>query len=237
MTGLAPGFAQGSSMISPSGQPAGSCPLCNGADPGVNSPLQQLLPAGQSRFIARSPRLVSIPTLGCFTPGYILIVPVAHATSFGRLDKETLAEADEMIGALAARIMRVYGIPALGFEYGSNVPGSRRIEHAHWHLLPSRANLSGWLASRMRGQAITSLTDLPRSPHSSYIAIRDQAGALTSYPQDTWPGERPRLRRVVADLDPRIDAAGWDWASHGYADLIRRTAADLAPAPAGGTRT
>jgi hypothetical protein len=137
--------------------------------------LQLLLPEGCSRFIAQTRHLVALPTFGCFTPGYILVIPRVHVTSFGLLDAGALAEADELIAALAARIMRVYGMPALGFE------------------------------------------------------------TLSVYPVDNRPEQRIRLRRLVAELDPRIDAENWDWAAHNYTDLIQRTAADLgAPSVTGG---
>ena len=210
------------------------CALCEGADTSAYSPLQRLLPPGRSRFIAHTPGLVAVPTFGCFTAGYILVVPRVHVTSFGRLNTATLVEADELIATLSARITRVYGMPALGFEYGNNVPGSRRIEHAHWHLLPSSADLDGWLAARLRGQVVTSFTELPHRQDASYIAIRDQRGRLSTYPVPNSPEQRIRLRRLVAELDPRVDAGGWDWAARNYPDLIRRTVADLGKAPAAG---
>lgn len=180
--------------------------------------------------IAHTPQMGVVPTLGCFVPGYLLIVPRQHVTSFGRLDTATLAEAEGLIKALSARLSVVYDLPVLGFEYGLNAPGARRIEHAHWHLLPSSATLSEWLAERLMGTPLDSLTDLPDG-QSSYIAVRDQAGALTVYDIDGPVDEsrRIRLRRVLAELDPRVDAAMWDWHVNGFADLIAQTIADLTP--------
>jgi diadenosine tetraphosphate (Ap4A) HIT family hydrolase len=186
-----------------------------------------MLPPGRSRFIAQTPHLVAVPTFGCFTAGYILIVPRLHVTSFGRLEQEVLTEAAELVETLAQRIAEVYGSPVLGFEYGNNAPGSRRIEHAHWHLLPSEADLNGWLGARMHGQEIESVTELPSSPDASYIGVRDQGRNITVYSVPNEPGQRIRLRRLVAELDPRIDTSAWDWAAHTYPELIRRTVDDL----------
>lgn len=216
--------------VLPAGQ--NGCALCEGADTGSSSPLQGLLPPGWSRFIALTSRLVAVPTFGCFTAGYVLILPRTHVTSFGLLDADTLAEAGALMASLAARMTRVYGRPTLGFEYGNNVPGGRRVEHAHWHLLPSGADLNGWLAGRLRGWAASSLTELPGSPDASYIAVRDQGGGLSVYPVPNAPRQRIRLRRLVAELDPHVDAESWDWAARNYPELIRRTVADLGPAPA-----
>lgn len=46
------------------------------------------------------------------------------------------------------------------------------------------------------------------------------------------PEQRIRLRRLVADLDPRTNSAGWDWADRNYPELIRQTVDDLGPSAA-----
>lgn len=217
----------------PPSEPPSECEMCENADPAVCSPLQRMLPPGQSRIIAQTPRLVAMPTFGSFLAGYVLVIPRAHALSFGCLDDETLTEADELINALAERISQVYDSPVLGFESGDNT-GLRRIQHAHWHLVPSPAELNGWMAERLDGQQITSLTELSRTGDISYISVRDQDGRWFSYDHEVaTPTERIRLRRVVAELDPRVDTARWDWAADVYPELIRQTVADLArPEPA-----
>lgn len=211
--------------------------MCAGADPAADTALQRLLPPGQSRFVVETRSFAAFPTFGCFTPGYLLIVPRDHVLSFGQLGPDALAEADEILAELAGRISRVYDMPVLGFEYGNNLAGGRRITHAHWHLLPSEVGLAGWLHARMAGNRIESLTDLPLSADSSYIAVRDQDGRLWSFPVPNQVPQVVRLRRLVADLDPRIASQDWDWASRNFDDLIRQTVADLPRSPAAdGTR-
>lgn len=211
------------------------CVMCENTDETVCSPLQRLLPPDQSRIVAQTERLVAIPTFGAFVPGYLLVVPRAHALSFGQLNAATLAEAADLIEHLADRLTRIYRMPVLGFEYGNNLPGGRRIEHAHWHLLPSEADLGGWVAANVIGRHITGLTELPGDRGTSYIAVRDQQGRYSVHPVPNEPTQRVRLRRVVAELDPRVDPGTWDWDSHVCPDLIRQTVADLSPAYQRGT--
>ena len=156
------------------------------------------------------------------------MVPRVHVLSFGLLSPSLLAEAGQLVDHLYAQIEAVYGMPVLGFEYGNNLPGGRRIEHAHWHLLPSTADLRGWLETRLTGHSIAGLVGLPGETASSYIAVRDQRGHMTVYPVPNEPDQRIRLRRVVAGLDPRVDPGAWDFEGSRFPDLIRRTARDLA---------
>ena len=209
--------------------------MCLGMNPAVCSPLQRLLPPGCSRFIAQTPHFAAVPTFGCFVAGYLLVVPRTHVLSFARLGADLLAEAGNLVDELAVRIETVYGMPVLGFEAGINQPHERRIEHAHWHLLPSQARLREWLDARLPGRRISSLTELPADPAVSYIAVRDQERALTAYVVDgpLDPGQRIRLRRTVAALDPRVDSATWDWAGQQWPALIRQTVQDLGPQPPG----
>jgi diadenosine tetraphosphate (Ap4A) HIT family hydrolase len=206
------------------------CVLCAGADSGRRTPLEDLLPAGRSRFIATTPRFVAVPTYGCFVPGYLLLIPRPHVLSFGQLTEGALGEAEALVEELAERLRAVYGLPVLGFEYGLATRGVRRIEHAHWHLLPSTADLAGFLDERLAGQSVASLAALPRE--SSYIAVRGQGAILRVYDVGDALTEdrRIRLRRTVAALDPRIEAGNWDWAENRCAELIRATVADLSTA-------
>ena len=212
--------------------PAGnSCVLCAGADPSLSTPLDELLPRGRSRFVAASENLVAVPTYGCFVPGYLLVVPRVHVLSFGQLPEGALKEAQALVDDLAALLRKVYGLPVLGFEYGLAATGVRRIEHAHWHLLPSAADLAGWLDQRLQGRAVGSLTGLPAD--RSYIAVRRQDQRLQVYEVGQGDEEareahrRIRLRRTVAALDPRVDDHAWDWAGHRCAELIAATVKDL----------
>jgi diadenosine tetraphosphate (Ap4A) HIT family hydrolase len=177
-------------------RPAG-CTLCAGADPQVVTPLAALLPPRRSRFVAAMPGFVAVPTFGCFVPGYLLIIPRHHVLSFGRLGPAALAEAEQLIDALTDRLQVVYGMRVLAFEYGINTTGVRRVDHAHWHLLPSEARLTAWLDERLTGTPIASLSDLPAAGGSSSTtwpnvrdapcpSLGDRGGAGSAAP--TGPG-------------------------------------------------
>ncbi|TDD62593.1 hypothetical protein E1293_43950 [Actinomadura darangshiensis] len=179
-----------------------------------------------------------MPTYGCFVPGYLLVVPRPHALSFGQLPAGVLEESQALIEGLAARLQAVYDLPVLAFEYGLAATGIRRIEHAHWHLLPSTADLTGWLDEQLDGEEIGALADLPAD--RSYIAVRTQQAAVRVYDvgrdadQVRQSHRRIRLRRAVAALDPRVHDGAWDWSEHRCAKLIAATVTDLQAPPYAG---
>lgn len=207
------------------------CQLCLAADPHSGAgDLAALLRPGQRPQVGSNPHAVAVPTIGAFTAGYLLIVPRRHALSLGMLPPAERAGVGRLALAAAARLRGVYGRPVLGFEYGLNVRGARRIGHAHLHLLPSDADLAGWVAHRVPGRAVTSLHDLPSDPTRSYITVWDQQGTVTVHPVPNDISPRMRLREVVAQLDSQVSAEDWDWQTHPHPELVRQTVDDLAAA-------
>ncbi|MFF5273701.1 HIT family protein [Streptomyces sp. NPDC000133] len=204
------------------------CDLCQAINPDVDDcTLQHHLHAGQQRVVAANMYAAAVPTIGAFVPGYLLVVPTTHVLSLGQLSDDELEEVEDLAHHLADRLHQVYRRPILTFEYGLNLPAGRRISHGHLHMLPSTADLGEWLAARAPGYEIASYAQVPRGTDTSYITVRDQTGTLTCYPvpNDAFP--RIRLREVVAQLDPQIEDAAWDWQAHPFPELIRTTVDDL----------
>jgi diadenosine tetraphosphate (Ap4A) HIT family hydrolase len=205
-----------------------ACDLCAVLDPTtLDGPLDQHLAPGQQRCLAGNEHASAIPTIGAFLAGYLLIVPRQHVLSLGQLNAHQLRGVEQLAEQMADRIATVYGMSVLGFEYGLNLPGARRIDHGHLHLLPTRADLKGWLSSRLDGLDIRSMTELPSTPHHSYIIVRAFPGPLTVFPVANDASPRIRLREVVAALDERLETAAWDWQEFPCGQLIRQTVDDL----------
>ncbi|MFI6416933.1 HIT domain-containing protein [Streptomyces sp. NPDC050842] len=204
------------------------CDLCQAINPAVGDcTLQRHLHAGQQRVVAANENAAAVPTIGAFVPGYLLVVPTTHVLSLGQLNDEELEGTEELAHDLADQLHQLYRRPILTFEYGLNVPAGRRVGHGHLHILPSPADLEEWLTARVAGHEIASYAQVPRGPETSYITVRDQTGTLTCYPvpNDAFP--RIRLREVVAQLDPQIEDAAWDWQAHPFPELMRATVDDL----------
>jgi diadenosine tetraphosphate (Ap4A) HIT family hydrolase len=205
-----------------------ACDLCAVLDPrALEGPLDRHLRPGQPRWIAGNDHATAIPTIGAYLAGYILIVPRPHVLSLGQLDEDTRRGVEQLTEQMADRVAQVYGTTVLGFEYGLNQSQARRIDHAHLHLLPSRADLRGWLSRRLDGYEVDSMTELPSTSQYSYITVWHPQTRLTVYPVPNDASPRIRLREVVAALDGRVDVNSWDWQGFPCGQLMRQTVDDL----------
>jgi diadenosine tetraphosphate (Ap4A) HIT family hydrolase len=212
------------------------CDLCAAIDPAiVDCALQRHLRPDQPRRVDHSAAAAAVPTIGAFLPGYLLIVPTRHTTSLGQLSRGELAGVQQLTERAAARLRQVYGGPVLGFEYGLNVPGARRIEHGHLHLLPTPvgAALRGFLRFRLPLIEVDSLLHLPSMMDRSYVSVWEPGRPVSIYPIANNASPRLRLRKIVAEFDPRLRGRAWDWETDPCPALMRQTIDDLAPVPAG----
>jgi acyl-CoA synthetase (AMP-forming)/AMP-acid ligase II len=203
-----------------------ACDLCAAIDPAAaGGPLAQHLRPGQQHIVARTPFAAAVPTIGAFVPGYLLIVPVTHSTSIGRLPRDQRLAVHALTEQVADRLAAVYDSPVLGFEYGLNAVGVRRIEHGHQHLLPSAAavDLRRYLRWRLPLIEVDSMEHLPTGADRSYISVYEPGRPLSVYPVANDAQPRIRLREVIAQFDPRVPSDGWDWQQHPCTELMRAT--------------
>jgi diadenosine tetraphosphate (Ap4A) HIT family hydrolase len=207
-----------------------TCDLCAAADPaGATGGLMAHFPDGSSPVVARTPHAIAVPTIGAFVPGYLLVVPLTHSTSIGRLPPHERHGVRVLTDQLADRLAALYASPVLGFEYGLNVARGRRVEHGHQHLLPSRIGpaLRDYLDRRLPLVQVDSLEHLPSDDRRSYISVYEPGRPVSVYPVPNDASPRIRMREVIAHLDPRVFANSWDWQTHPCTDLMRTTVTDL----------
>jgi hypothetical protein len=137
----------------------------------------------------------------------------------------------DLTDLLAARLADVYDMPVLGFEYGLNAAGVRRIEHGHVHLLPTTAGaaLRQFLRWHLPVLVVDSMEELPTGTDRSYISVYEPGRPLAVFPVATDATPRIRLREAVAQFDPRVSPHRWDWERNPCPELIQTTIDDLHP--------
>lgn len=91
-----------------------------------------------SRIIWESKDFLLLPTVGCITPGYCLLMPWEHAPSFAALSETEPVEGLRIAELFRKRIAEVFGSTIIA-EHGSGgygKSGASCCEHAHLHLIP-----------------------------------------------------------------------------------------------------
>lgn len=176
------------------------------------------------------------PTVGHFTRGYLLLVPIDHRTSFAGAASDDLVVADHHVAYARETLSRRYG-PAIVAEHGSGGfcrRGAACCDHAHLHIIPLRSSLDGervktaYFQRDDRVVRILSLRDLARWKDRPYLYLSTRFGEHLVWPMDERNETRfPRqfVRRVCADV---LGLRDWDWRAAPFLDRLRNSRDELA---------
>lgn len=178
-----------------------------------------------SRIIAEDAGWVLLPTVGCFTPGYCLFMPIDHIDAAADLHPAELARVEAAAEQVRARIASAFG-PTILAEHGSRdcQLGAGCCTHCHLHLIPvpdpdavtDAYQTTGGSGNRLRG-----LADLPTTAEGPYLYLSPRPGEHMLWPADTRFA-RQYVRRVCARLHGLADQ--YDWRDHPFGHHQRRTA-------------
>jgi diadenosine tetraphosphate (Ap4A) HIT family hydrolase len=107
------------------------CPICQEFGDGRISP----------RTISVTSEFIAIATMGCFTPGYSLLLPHKHVTAFSCLGLGALSRTAAEARRIKSEVERCTGRPVIIAEHGeAKIPNANPscscIAHAHWHIIP-----------------------------------------------------------------------------------------------------
>lgn len=93
----------------------------------------------ESRIIMETENWYVIPTLGCFTVGYVLLVCKKHYLCMATLSEELFLEMLALKDKIEQYLYRQLGYSCLTFEHGTtnlNESGANSVDHVHIHLVP-----------------------------------------------------------------------------------------------------
>lgn len=97
-------------------------------------------PDGPQRPIWQNADFVVLPPIGCFTPGYLLLMPRQHVRSFACLRHQMLGRAIETAERVRVVVKSAFGqsgvIIAEHGAGGGSVATASTCDHAHWHIIP-----------------------------------------------------------------------------------------------------
>lgn len=175
-------------------------------------------PGQQTRIICEASGWVLLPTVGCFTPGYCLFMPLDH------IDATADAAPRELLGVgMAAEQMRelisgAFG-PSIIAEHGPRgcELGAGCCGHAHLHLIPvpdPDAVTAAYQATGGHGRRLEGLTCLPGAVDGPYLYLSPRPGEHLLWPAAGFA--RQYVRRVCA---AQHGIGGqFDWRDHPFGD-------------------
>lgn len=177
------------------------------------------------------------PTVGHFTPGYLLMVPIDHYLSLSSMPADNLIEADIYIKRIRNVLNHRYG-PTIIAEHGSGghcKRGSSCCDHAHLHAIPLKNSematsvKNSYLTADSNVIRLKSFDELVKFKDTPYLYLSIEAGEhlvwiLSEHNQDRFP--RQFIRRVCSSA---LNCPNWDWRKSPYYDQMLATRNTLAP--------
>lgn len=162
---------------------------------------------------------IALPSLGCFSKGYSLLVPRAHVPSFAHLSEEKLRAADGHISSLRGAISRLFGEVVVA-EHGSGAPDEPTAAccvHAHIHLIPAKGCVeiieNAYAVRGGQPEVLSSLVDVKRFEGASYLTLSPRNGVWLLW-RNASRFPRQFIRRAASE------AAGvgelFDWRAHPF---------------------
>jgi diadenosine tetraphosphate (Ap4A) HIT family hydrolase len=181
--------------------------------------------SGDSRILAEDAGWVLLPTVGCFTPGYCLFMPLEHIDAAADLHPAELTRVEATVEQMRARIEWAFG-PTILAEHGSRdcQLGAGCCTHCHLHLIPvpdPDAVTDAYQSTGGSGKALRALGDLPTAADGPYLYLSARPLEHLLWPAHTRFA-RQYVRRVCARLHGVADQ--YDWRDHPFGHHQRRTA-------------
>lgn len=187
-------------------------------------------PAAPNRILWDGGGLVILPTIGCLTPGYCLLMPKRHVRSFADLSfSECRAAAD--VAEEARTIIAARFGPTIIAEHGPGSPGtfsSACCDHAHWHLVPVDPYLVSRRYKLVGGtpQCLVYPDELRRWAGQAYIYLSPMQDVRWIWPHSEVFSSQ-FARRVCAEILGCGEL--YDWSAFSFNENMLLTREELGP--------
>lgn len=186
-------------------------------------------PTQETRIIYEVHGWVLLPTIGCFTPGYCLFMPLDHIDATADARPSELTHVGAAIEDMRASISGVFG-PVIIAEHGPRgcELGAGCCSHAHLHLIPVPdvdAVAAAYRATGGSARRLKDLADLPALVDGPYLYLSPRPGEHLLWPSVGF--SRQYVRRICAAQHGVEDQ--FDWRDHPFDGNQAVTLAMLRP--------
>ncbi len=184
-----------------------------------------------NRILMESDHWYVVPTMGCLTVGYVLLVAKTHAPSLSSLPREQIEDMLALKQRVQETLFRQLGLDCLSFEHGTASPltkGANSVDHVHIHVLPygqpiwQQLSPEVYLKKAAHVDSYQALLKLwEADPPDSYLLFQDTDGQIY-YIRDASAMPSQLFRQALA---PHLLADQWNWRKESYAANMAKTMA------------
>jgi diadenosine tetraphosphate (Ap4A) HIT family hydrolase len=176
-----------------------------------------LPPSGtETRIICQAGGWVLLPTAGCFTPGYCLLMPLEHLDAAADAPADELSRVAADVESMRTLISSVFG-PVIIAEHGPRgcELGASCCSHAHLHLIPvpdPASVTAAYQATGGPGRKLDGLASLPAAVDCPYLYLSPRPAEHLLWSSAGFA--RQYVRRVCAAQHGIPDR--FDWRDHPF---------------------
>lgn len=182
-----------------------------------------------SRVLMETNNWFAIPTMGCLTVGYVLVVCKQHYQSLANLNQELYQEMLSLKGMVEDKLKKELGLECLAFEHGVTAPcysGANSVDHVHLHIVPSPKKVWNQLLKEYRMDHFDRIADydtlfskwITNYPQT-YMLFQDLDKVLY-YKASAYGFPSQFFRKCLA---PYFHAEDWNWKQELYIDNMIET--------------
>ena len=175
-----------------------------------------------SRILFENENWYLVPTLGCFTTGYVLLISKKHVFSVANLDCDSFREMLAIKARVEEFLAEHCGMKCLCFEHGvtsDSCDGPNSVNHLHLHIAPFHRPI--WRDMALDGfQSVARYEDLlsiwAADLPDAYLIFQDVDGKIYYHGNASgFPSQFFRMR-----IAPYYGASEWNWKRNDYGDNI-----------------
>lgn len=174
-----------------------SCFLCAALDCDPDRPLRHVVSDDEldSEILHEELDFSVMLDVAPISEGHLLLLTNDHVPSFASLPSGAIARADALLRYAVDILEKVYNGPVLAFEHGSDGLGGKAggcIDHAHIHVMPNVALLTGLESWRLAFRALKNFGDVTQFAGAEYFMMRDSSAISCAIAPASLPTQLAR---------------------------------------------
>lgn len=176
----------------------------------------------ESRILMETENWYAVPSLGCLTVGYILLVCKHHLNSLANVNHTLFVEMLHLKQLIENEIFLKLGCECISFEHGVTDPsytGANSVDHIHLHIVPCSKRLWNDIAQThdlhdfwVFHDHIALFESWRMNPPHSYLLFQDLDKNIY-YIQDASGFQSQFFRQCLSEI---IGLEQWDWKKENY---------------------